>query len=640
MDIALMKLTMNSQRSLVNIEKGLYIKLRTTILEFLCYNYYNILFGVISMSYLKLIEEKIQSLAESLSSILNVETTVVDSNLLRIAGTGDFYHRINENSPDNSLFAKVIKKGKPEFNIYDKENSVCRACSYMSTCKERISMIYPIKDGKDTVGVVCFASFNQVQDQMMLSKKEEYMEMLKHFAESIEKEITSIKMINELNMGIAEINGVINSIDKGIIILNKEQKITHINSKAIRTLNINFSASKIIDRKINDIIKNFKVEDTNNKELIGNWTVENKILKVLYKVNYIVLDNKNISAFINFDALDEIINLAMTYNNDNVITFKNIIRRSKIMEDVIDKAKIAAKSDSTIFLYGASGTGKELFARSIHNVSFRKNGPFIAINCATLPENLIESELFGYEKGSFTGASSKGKIGKFEQANNGTLFLDEIADLPLHLQAKLHEKKIDRIGSSMPTDINVRLISATHKNLEELVKGNQFREDLYYRLNVIPLYLPLLKEREEDIILCSEYIIKKLCQKMNKSQKHISKDVEKKFLKYSWPGNVRELENILEYAINFSLADEINAEDLPEYFLNNIAKSEKDEEFIDLESIDINNLSSMDELTRAYEKKILRKLLELHGDTTEGKRVIAKKLNMSITTLYRKLNDY
>lgn len=596
------------------------------------------------MSYLKFIEDKIQSLAESLSSILNIETTVVDSNLLRIAGTGDFYHRINESSPENSLFAKVLKNGKPEFNIYEENNSVCLSCSYESTCKEHKNMIYPIKEEENIIGVVCFASFNQIQDQLMLNKKEEYMEMLKHFAETIEKEIISIKMINKLNMGIAEVNGVINSINTGIIILNKEQRITQINSKAIKTLNINFTGSKIINSKISDIIKNFKVEDTNSKELIGNWTTGDRILKVLYKINYIVLDNKNISTFINFDALDEIINKAMTYNDDNLVTFESIIGRSQLIQDVIDKAKIAARSDSTIFLHGASGTGKELFARSIHNVSFRKDGPFIAINCATLPENLIEAELFGYEKGSFTGASPKGKIGKFEQANNGTLFLDEIADLPLHLQAKLlrvlQEKKIDRIGSSSPTDVNARIISATHRNLEEMVKGNKFREDLYYRLNVIPLYLPSLKERDEDVILCSQYIIKKLCQKMNKPQKHISKDVEEKFMNHSWPGNVRELENVLEYAINFSIDDEIISENLPQYFLNYIAKTGKNEEFIDIESIDINSLTSLDQMTKDYEKKILRRLLKLYGDTTEGKGIIAKKLNTSITTLYRKLNDY
>ena len=284
-----------------------------------------------------------------------------------------------------------------------------------------------------------------------------------------------------------------------------------------------------------------------------------------------------------------------------------------------------------------------MFARSIHNASYRKDGPFVAVNCAALPENLIESELFGYEKGSFTGASQKGKTGKFEQANNGTLFLDEIADLPLHLQAKLlrvlQDKKIDRIGGSAQINVNVRIISATHKNLEEMVRNNEFREDLFYRLNVIPLHLPSLKDREEDVLLCSEYIIKKLCLKMNKSPKRISKDVETMFMGYGWPGNVRELENVLEYAINFSFDDEITAENLPEYFLANYAKKDNDE-YINIESPEIDNLKSLGDITKEYEKKLIRKLISKYGNTTAVKRKIAEKLGMSITTLYRKLNDY
>ena len=589
------------------------------------------------MSYLKLIDYKIQSLAESLSSILNVETTVVDEHLLRIAGTGDFYHRINESSPENSLFAKVLKSGKAELNLYDKKNPICQTCNSSDTCKELKSMILPIKVENDIIGVASFVSFNAAQDQLMVEKKEEYLELLKHFAESIEKEIMSIKMVNKLNMGIAEINGIINSINRSIIILNKEQRIIYINSKAIKSLNINFSADKIINKRISSIIKNFKAEDTNNKEVIGSWTISGKPVKVIYKINYIILDNKNVSTIINFDTLDEIISIAMTYNSDDETTFENIIGRSQIMQDVIEKAKIAAKSDSTIFLHGTSGTGKELFARSIHNASYRKDGPFVAVNCAALPENLIESELFGYEKGAFTGASQKGKTGKFEQANNGTLFLDEIADLPLHLQAKLlrvlQDKKIDRIGGSSQINVNVRIISATHKNLEEMVRNNEFREDLFYRLNVIPLHLPSLKDRGEDVLLCSEYIIKKLCLKMNKSPKRISKDVETMFMGYSWPGNVRELENVLEYAINFSFDDEITAENLPEYFLAKYAKKDNVDESINIESPEIDNLKSLDDITKEYEKKLLRNLLSKYGNDTAAKKKIAEKLGMSITTL-------
>ncbi|MGE5676515.1 MAG: sigma 54-interacting transcriptional regulator [Pseudomonadota bacterium] len=596
------------------------------------------------MYYLKLIEDKVQALAESLSSALDIETTVVDNNLIRIAGTGDFYHRINENSPVNSLFARVLKTGETELNIFDEEKTVCRECTNAGICKERKSMIHPIKVDKEIIGVVCFASFDQTQDQLMEAKSEEYLEMLKHFAESIEKEIASIKMLNELNIGIAEINGIINSIDKGIVILNKDNKIIFINSKAIRSLNINLSDNKIINKKINNIISNFVVEETHSKELIGVWEVSKKLIKVVYKVDYIMLDKKNISTLISFDAMEEIINMAMSCSSDDEITFDNIIGRSKVILELIEKAKIAAKSDSTIFLSGTSGTGKELFARSIHNASIRRGGPFIAINCATLPENLIESELFGYEKGSFTGANQKGKIGKFELANNGTLFLDEIADLPLHLQAKLlrvlQDRKIDRIGSSASLDVNVRIISATHKNLIDMIKRNEFREDLFYRLNVIPLSLPPLRDREEDVLLCSEYIIKKLCNKMNKSPKYLNKDIEEKFMSYNWPGNVRELENVLEYAINFSFDDEISIDDLPEYFLTNLNNAHQNDHISDIWSIDLKNIRTLEEMEKEYEQKLLKKLITVYGDTTEGKMKIARQLGISITTLYRKLNDY
>lgn len=596
------------------------------------------------MSYLNLIADKIQSLAESLSSVLNVDITVVDHNLIRVAGTGDFYHRINETSPTDSLFASVLKNGIPELNIYNEERLVCRECSYREACKERNSMIHPLSIDGEIIGVVCFASFDSQQDEGMLTKKEEYFGMLQHFAQSIEKDIEGTMLVNKLNMGAAEINCIINSINRGILIINNENRITHINAKAIKNLGLNLSVSRILNKKVSSIIKEFKIKETNNREVIDTWRVDDTLIKVLYKANYLMIDNKNISTIVNFDTMDEIITAAMTYNSDNSITFDNIVGRSQGIHNVIEKAKIASKSDSTIFLHGSSGTGKELFARSIHNESLRKEGPFIAINCATLPENLIESELFGYEKGSFTGANPKGRIGKFEQANNGTIFLDEIADLPLHLQAKLlrvlQENKIDRLGSSSSTDINVRIICATHRNLEEMVKNSQFREDLYYRLNVIPLNIPDLKDRGDDVLLCSEYIVKKLCSKLGKTQKNLSKEVEGIFMSYSWPGNVRELENVLEYAINFTFDDIISAENLPQYFLNSVSTMKLTSKISDLFNVDLSSMKNLNEMTKEYEKRLLTQLLERYGDTTDSKKMIAERLGLSVTTLYRKINGY
>ncbi|MGI6383238.1 MAG: sigma-54-dependent Fis family transcriptional regulator [Tissierellaceae bacterium] len=596
------------------------------------------------MSYLKLIDDKIQERAESFSAILNVETTVVDNNLLRVAGTGDFYYRINENSPEDSLFAKVLENGEPILNIYDSERDICLNCSHASTCKERKSLIYPIKIDNEVIGVVSFASFNLEQDEIIISKVDEYLYMLEHFAQSIEKEILSIKMRNQLNKGNAEINGIINYINKGIIILDKEHNISHINTKAIKLLDINFYDYQVINRNINEVIKNIEIKETGDKEVTGTWKIGKRNIRVIYKISYLVLDRKNISILIDFDTLTSIINTAASYNSDNLITFDNIIGCSPSLQAAKDKSRIAAKSDSTIFLHGDSGTGKEMFARAIHNESNRRDGPFVAINCATLPENLIESELFGYEKGSFTGANPKGKIGKFEQANNGTLFLDEVADIPLHLQAKLlrvlQEKKIDRIGGTTPIDVNVRIISATHKDLEQMIKSNLFREDLFYRLNVIPIVLPSLKDRPDDIVMSSQYIINKLCKRMDKPVQRLSKEVEKSFLSYKWAGNFRELENVLEYAINFSHDEEIGMDDLPEYFVQKLEEEKQKELLDELDSIDVIEIKSLEEMTNEYEKKIIKKLMDIYGDDTKAKQKIAKKLGISVVTLYRKLNNY
>src|SRR5699024_5517316 len=280
---------------------------------------------------------------------------------------------------------------------------------------------------------------------------------------------------------------------------------------------------------------------------IGCWEINGEKVRVIYTVNKITITDSKYSLMISFDIISDIINIAKTYENKEKIYFKDIIGNSKPLLKAINKSKIAASTDSTILLQGDSGTGKELFARSIHNESLRKSGPFVAINCGSIPENLIESELFGYEKGAFTGANINGKKGKIELANNGTLFLDEIGDLPPYLQTRLlrvlQERTIDRLGGEESIDINIRVISATNKDLEKLVKEGKFRLVLYYRLNVITIGLPSLIEREEDVFLCSEYIIDKMCNKMDKGVKILSDKVKELFRRYSWPGNIRELEN-------------------------------------------------------------------------------------------------
>jgi len=240
--------------------------------------------------------------------------------------------------------------------------------------------------------------------------------------------------------------------------------------------------------------------------------------------------------------------------NQITFTFDEIIHTSKTMQQTIFLAKAYARGDSTVLIRGETGTGKELFARALHAASPRTDKIFVPVNCAAIPDTLLESELFGYEEGAFTGAVKGGKQGLFELANNGTLFLDEIGEISAHLQAKLlrvlQDHKVRRIGGSREIPINVRILAATNRNLEAMVADGTFREDLYYRLNVIPLFLPPLRERREDIPLLADFFLHRFAVKLQKPVENISETALQLLMNYGWPGNIRELENVLERAVN------------------------------------------------------------------------------------------
>jgi len=259
---------------------------------------------------------------------------------------------------------------------------------------------------------------------------------------------------------------------------------------------------------------------------------------------------------------------------DKSFDFGNILGKSKGMKDIFKVVKQIADSKSTVLIMGESGTGKELISRAIHYNSNRKNYPFVTINCAAIPETLIESELFGHEKGAFTNAIEK-KLGRFEVAHQGTLFLDEIGELSLTTQAKilrfLEEKEFNRVGGSKTIKVDVRLITATNKDLNQMIKKGSFREDLYYRINVVPIVIPPLRERKEDIPILIDHFINKFSVENNKNVKGINKEALEFLMQYEWPGNVRELENLIERVIALTSNEYIPANELP-YSFKNIPK--------------------------------------------------------------------
>jgi transcriptional regulator with PAS, ATPase and Fis domain len=338
--------------------------------------------------------------------------------------------------------------------------------------------------------------------------------------------------------------------------------------------------------------------------------------------------------------VNRISGFSATYTVDNLIGQSPQINYTKSM------CIKASKSISNVLILGESGTGKELVAQSIHNASSRKNEPFIAINCGALPKGLIESELFGYEGGSFTGANKEGKPGKFELANGGTIFLDEIGDMPLDTQVSilrvLQNKEIVRIGGSKPKPIDIRVIAATNKNLAQSIQDNSFREDLYYRLNVFTINVPSLRERKRDIHILAEHFINYYNRALNKNVVKINENVLEVFNKYSWPGNIRELENIIERAINIVETDTITLKDLP-FELQKLI-SENDKEAMSFDSIDNKSLSNKnDSYADLSDKKmslekdeLVRALIINNGNAIKS----AQQLGISRRTLYRKLDKY
>jgi PAS domain S-box-containing protein len=311
-------------------------------------------------------------------------------------------------------------------------------------------------------------------------------------------------------------------------------------------------------------------------------------------------------------------------------SFDNIVGTSLELEKVKELGRKVAHSDTTVLLEGESGTGKEMFAHSIHIESNRALGPFIKVNCAAIPENLFESELFGYKEGSFTGAQKKGKKGKFALANAGTIFLDEVSELPLSMQVKLlrvlQEREIEPVGAELPEAVNVRIIAASNKALEALVEQGQFRNDLYYRLNVVKLSIPPLRQRTSDIALLTEKILKQLEKETGIPVEGVDAETEAIFMAYSWPGNVRELRNVLEQTLYVKSGNLVTKQDIPSSVVTSAEGQVAPERQHTLKF----------QLSQVEEELIRRALQEEKGD----KLAAALRLGISKSSLYAKIEQY
>ncbi|WZL72280.1 sigma 54-interacting transcriptional regulator [Clostridiaceae bacterium 35-E11] len=422
----------------------------------------------------------------------------------------------------------------------------------------------------------------------------------------------------------------LDSTDEGISACNKEGRITYANKACCKILGMD--QDEIINKKrfISPEYKPILARVLETKQGIIDVEhfakVKGETVHLINSTYPVWNDQKELIGTIDiFRGIHRTRKLANTLVGQNIsYKFENIIGESRILKEKIALAKSFALSDANVYIQGESGTGKELFAQSIHNYSRRKREPFIAINCANFPLDLVDSELFGYEEGAFTGAKKGGKPGKFELANGGTLFLDEIGEMQLHLQAKLlrvlETRTLFRIGGNKPINVDVKIIAATNRDLCEMVKKGEFREDLYYRLKVLFLEIPPLRERNPDVLMLADYFIKKIGMTMEKKVHDIDKEGRKLLQQYDWPGNVRELENIISRALFTCEKDSITKENLIKAGIS--AKKSR-----------IIYKNELEELNKEVFMKTLKQ-------TNGNKKKTAEILGISRPTVYRMIRKY
>lgn len=568
---------------------------------------------------LKKIKNDLLTFALTIESVLDVEVIIVNSSLERIVSTS-INKRNNAIQVDkNSVFSKALTKNMSFIVDNPREHLACASCKQKKSCTEFAQVCCPISENGEVYGVIGLIADSEQQRDNLLHKKNNLIAFLENISKMIVSRMKEDERNRELINLYDEMQTIINSIKKPVISIDENGSITRYNNMAENYFGVLLkSEPRLLSSKIkNTIIK------SNASEYEYDFQYKNKKFRGFFR-KYMTEDGT--SNVLVFDEIKEVIGLVNTIIGGGMQTkFDDIIGSSEALYNVKNMAKEIANSDSTILITGESGTGKELFARAIHFSSKRKHYPFIAINCAAIPDHLLESELFGYIEGAFTGAIKGGKIGKFELADKGTIFLDEIGDLQLHLQAKLlrvlQDRSITRIGSNKSIDIDVRIISATNQNLEKKVASGEFREDMYYRINVVPIEIPPLNSRRTDIYELTEYFVKKIASRVGKKIEGVSPDTLDLLMNYHWKGNVRELENLIDYTVNMARGEVIQKSDLPERFHFTVRKSIYLTPIKELELLEI------------------KKALKLYGRKKEGIAKVISKLGISRATLYRRMKE-
>lgn len=562
-----------------------------------------------------------------------MDVIISDNEFKKIGDTKKHFDEEVKIIKDTYVIGKVVKSGKPVVISGMEESENCIVCDEKGKCKLKAMICNPIKYNNQAIGAIGLIAISEEYKKILLENQVNLIEFLDRMGDLIVSKLMEKEASNKLEVIKNQLLSIMDSIDEGVIAADENGYIVYTNSVINDALGLTPEESmkkRIYDVLPQSYVKKLVKENKQFSNIEISINKNNNDLHALISGKTVQLGAKSAGSILTFRKMDDVYKVINEMSLSNVTTsFDDIIGNSEEIVKVKEKAKMVANSNSTILILGESGTGKELFARAIHESSNRKNKPFIAFNCAAIPENLIESELFGYEEGAFTGAVRGGKPGKFQLAQGGTIFLDEIGDMPLHLQTKLlrvlQEKSIEKIGGHKSIPIDTRVIAATNKELDKMAEAGEFREDLYYRLNVIPINIPPLRERKGDIKIILEYLLRVYNKKLNKNIKGFSSNVESVLLNNKWKGNVRELENVVEYSVNMETTSYITMNSIPQKIL--------DTEGVAARHVSIVPIQKMEE-------KLIKQALMVYGDSVAGKAMAAEALNISMATLYRKIKEY
>ena len=582
-----------------------------------------------TQSVLMQIQPTIQRFARMLASVLQLEVEIVDENLCRVAGTGAYGKFLGRQLSGNSRLLRHVLETKTEKVVTQSRfDPLCEGCDSKENCREKAFLGTPVILQDRCVGVISLIAVTHEQQEHISDNLREFSDYVRHIST-----IFVSKLLEDQGPGdnISKIFAtMIDNMDQGVLVVDDESRVQFVNQTALKTLGV--VQNNIIGKPIRFRPLTFESNFTHgHMQHIVSWDDKSElIIGQLHNIQgrqlFLMAFHQSHTSFSVANAPDE-------------PHIEQLVGECRVMRQLKRLISRIAPSPSSFMVVGESGTGKEVVARAIHKLSGRRNKPFIAINCAAIPEQLLESELFGYVKGAFTGASANGKTGLIQAANTGTLFLDEIGDMPLMLQAKLlraiEAREILPIGASSPIQVDIRIISATNQNLAQFIAEGKFREDLFYRLNVIPITLPPLRERQEDIELLVHYFLHLHTRRLGSVYPGIAPDVVEILRKHRWPGNLRELSNLMEYLVNVVPSGEvIDSTLLPPNLLNNGTTEQSDVTEVSEAHLALDDAggTALEEM----EKQMIREALSRHN----SKKQVADELGIGIATLYRKIKKY